>query len=115
MPDINPSTCLGELFPKAIDYMPLEAKASPPPCLNQLDWFYYAVLTLQIVTRKVPKPKDIPVPETERRKDDIALMPIGCPLATIVNFIISNRIANDEEVLRILSCLKMEANKQPQV
>ena len=71
-------------------YMPPEAMMFPPRYSSKLDCFSFGVLTLQILTRKFPRPAEsikmkpdptsptghvlVPVPEIQRRKNDIDLI-----------------------------------------
>ena len=103
MADANPrmtrskiTQCLGTPV-----YMPPEALRAKPRYSDKLDIFSLGVLIIQIITRTCPAPTDseivmedpssptgekiIPVPELERRKEDInkvpsdhALLPIAC-------------------------------------
>lgn len=79
-------------------YMPPEALITPPQYGKKLDCFSYGVLTLQIASGNPPDPGDamrrqktphyagyviIPVPEKERRKDDIQQVDTHNPLYPI--------------------------------
>ena len=82
--------CPGTMF-----YMSPEALRTPPTYSEKLDIFSLGVLMIQIVTCKFPSPKDpkktirdprlgvieIPVPELDRRKDDINEMSLDHPLS----------------------------------
>lgn len=80
--------------PGTMAYMSPEALRIPPTYSEKLDVFSLGVLMVQIVTCKFPTPKDpkktirdarlgvieMPVPELERRRDDINEMSIDHPL-----------------------------------
>ena len=98
--------------PGATVYMPPEALTDPPHYSSKLDCFSHGVLTIQIVTRKFPKPGDAhqpikdpkfpnrrifcQVPETERRQKDIDLLQPDHPL-----------------LLTTLHCLKDNEEERP--
>ena len=94
-------------------YMSPEALDEPPVYSEKLDCFSFGVLTIQVITREVPKPKDrfqtmelahptqpsrryqarILVPELERRQSHISLIPATHPLRPIALDCIKDRDA----------------------
>ena len=92
--DVNPRMTPLTQCPGTMVYMSPEALRTPPSYTEKLDVFSLGVLMLQIVTCNFPSPKDpkqtirdprlgvieVPVPELERRKEDIDRMPIDHPL-----------------------------------
>ena len=95
--------------PGTAAYMPPEALISPPQYSMKLDCFSHGVLTIQILTKNFPDPGDamatrdtnnldipsghvlVPIPETERRQKDIALIESDHPLKSIALLCISDR------------------------
>ena len=87
--------------------MPPEALVNPPRYSNKLDCFSHGVLTIQIVTREFPNPTDatttvedlrsptgimhMPVPESERRKNDIDLVDPTDPLLPLALHCLKDR------------------------
>ena len=74
-------------------YMPPEALFDPPVYSEKLDCFSMGVITMQIATLNYPDPSSFlvesagcikKVPETERRKSDIELVPFDHPLLQMV-------------------------------
>ena len=92
--DVNPRMTPLTQCPGTMVYMSPEALRTPPLYSEKLDVFSLGVLMLQIATRNFPTPKDpkktirdprlgvieVPVPELERRKQDIDRMRIDHPL-----------------------------------
>ena len=94
-------------------YMSPEALAEPPVYSEKLDCFSFGVLTIQVITREFPKPKDrfqtmevinpshpsrrfqahVLVPELERRQSHINLIPAAHPLRPIALDCIKDRDA----------------------
>ena len=94
-------------------YMSPEALAEPPVYSEKLDCFSFGVLTIQVITREFPKPKDrfqtmevinpshpsrrfqahVLVPELERRQSHINLIPAAHPLRPIALNCIKDRDA----------------------
>ena len=92
--EINPRMTPLTQCPGTMVYMSPEALRIPPTYSEKLDVFSLGVLMIQIVTCNFPNPKDpkktirdprlgvveMPVPELERRKDDIDQLSIDHPL-----------------------------------
>ena len=94
-------------------YMSPEALDEPPVYSEKLDCFSFGVLTIQVITREFPKPKDrfqirelfdpqfpsqriraqVLVPELERRQSHISLIPAAHPLRPITLDCIKDRDA----------------------
>ena len=94
-------------------YMSPEALDEPPVYSEKLDCFSFGVLTIQVITREFPKPKDrfltmevinpshpsrrfqarVLVPELERRQSHINLIPAAHPLRPIALDCIKDRDA----------------------
>ena len=94
-------------------YMSPEALDEPPVYSEKLDCFSFGVLTIQVITREFPKPKDrfqtmevvnpshpsrrfqarVLVPELERRQSHISLSPAAHPLRPIALDCIKDRDA----------------------
>ena len=94
-------------------YMSPEALDEPPVYSEKLDCFSFGVLTIQVITREFPKPKDrfqtmevvnpshpsrrfqarVLVPELERRQSHINLIPAAHPLRPIALNCIKDRDA----------------------
>ena len=94
-------------------YMSPEALDEPPVYSEKLDCFSFGVLTIQVITREFPKPKDrfqtrelfdpqfpsqrirarVLVPEQERRQTHISLIPATHPLRPIALDCIKDRDA----------------------
>ena len=94
-------------------YMSPEALDEPPVYSEKLDCFSFGVLTIQVITREFPKPKDrfqtmelahptqpsrryqarVLVPELERRQSHIKLIPAAHPLRPIALDCIKDRDA----------------------
>ena len=94
-------------------YMSPEALDKPPVYSEKLDCFSFGVLTIQVITREFPKPKDrfltmevinpshpsrrfqarVLVPELERRQSHINLIPAAHPLRPIALDCIKDRDA----------------------
>ena len=94
-------------------YMSPEALDEPPVYSEKLDCFSFGVLTIQVITREFPKPKDrfqtmelahptqpsrlyqarVLVPELERRQSHISLIPATHPLRPIALDCIKDRDA----------------------
>ena len=87
MVDINPRMTRNKqtMCPGTLAFMPPEALLSKPIYSDKLDVFSCGVLMIQIITRKFPNPEDphqtvndpkygkiqVPIPELERRKNDL--------------------------------------------
>ena len=94
-------------------YMSPEALDEPPVYSEKLDCFSFGVLTIQVITREFPKPKDrfqtmevinpshssrrfqahVLVPELERRQSHINLIPAAHPLRPIALDCVKDRDA----------------------
>ena len=88
---MNPRMTPLTMCPGTQAYMPPEALINPPQYSNKLDCFSHGVLTIQIVSRKIPNPGDAHVydpqdgllrqiPETDRRRRDLDLVDPNHPL-----------------------------------
>ena len=104
---MNPRMTPLTMCPGTTAYMPPEALVTPPRYSNKLDCFSHGVLTIQIVTREFPTPKDattiiedprsptgiinMPVPERERRKKDIDLVDPNHPLLPLALHCLKDR------------------------
>ena len=107
---MNPRMTPLTLCPGTPAYMPPEALVTPPRYSNKLDCFSHGVLTIQILTRQFPKPGDatvtiqdkrsptgkvhVPIPESDRRKDDINQVDQDHPLLPLALHCIKD---NDKE------------------
>ena len=96
MVDINPCMTRNKqtMCPGTLAFMPPEALLSKPIYSDKLDVFSCGVLMIQIITRKFPNPEDphtivndpkygriqIPIPELERRKNDLLSVFLTHPL-----------------------------------
>ena len=113
MVDINPRMSRNKQTecPGTLAYMPPETLLNATGYSNKIDVFSTGVLMVQIITRQFPDPKDphrkvqdsnykatilIPVPELERRKDDLCSVYMTHPLRPIA-----------------LDCLKDEDTERP--
>ena len=105
--DMNPRMTPLTMCPGTQAYMPPEALITPPQYSNKLDCFSHGVLTIQIVTRQFPNPRDAhvedsqkgsfqQVPEKDRRKKDLDLVDASHPLLPLA-----------------LSCLELRATERP--
>ena len=127
--DMNPHMTPMTQCPGATVYMPPEALIAPPKYSSKLDCFSLGVLTVQIATRKMPKPRDatattedkryptgrvvVFVPENVRRKGDIeSIKPADHPLLPLILHCIKDRDMERptaDEVCDMLGSLKMGA------
>ena len=113
MVDINPRMSRNKQTecPGTLAYMPPETLLKATGCSNKIDVFSTGVLMVQIITRQFPSPKDphrkvqdskykatilVPVPELERREDDLCSVYMTHPLRPIA-----------------LDCLKDEGTERP--
>ena len=113
MVDLNPRMSRNKLTecPGTLAYMPPEALVKGPAYSDKIDVFSTGVLVIQIITRSFPKPSDphkrvqdakykgailIPVPELERRKNDLRGVFLTHPLRPIA-----------------LECIKDEEKERP--
>ncbi len=92
----NPRATSFTQCPGTVVYMPPEGLKTPPIYRKKLDCFSFGVLVIQIMTRQFPNPGaeqravedarspvgtiNIPIPESERRKAHIDLIPPHHPL-----------------------------------
>ena len=99
MVDINPRMTRNKqtMCPGTLAFMPPEALLSKPTYSEKLDVFSTGVLIIQIITRKFPNPGDphrimhdpkygriqVPIPELERRKNDLLGVYLTHPLRAI--------------------------------
>ena len=101
MVEINPRMSLARnkhtMCPGTLAFMPPETLLPEPIYSNKIDVFSTGVLIVQIVTRRFPKPGDahraerdakqrkvlVPIPELERRKDDLRGVFMTHPLRPI--------------------------------
>ena len=113
MVDINPHMSRNKQTecPGTLAYMPPETLLKVTGYSNKIDVFSTGVLMVQIITRQFPNPKDphrkvqdsyykatilVPVPELERREDDLRSVYMTHPLRPIA-----------------LDCLKDEGTERP--
>ena len=107
--DVNPRMTRSRITqcPGTPVFMPPEALRAKPRYSDKLDTFCTGVLIIQIITRKFPTPTDatvikedpayptgeiiIPVPELQRRKNDISKVPSTHLLLPIVHHCIKDR------------------------
>ena len=126
--DMNPRMTPLTQCPGTSVYMPPEALITSPGYSSKLDCFSLGVLGIQIVTRKFPNPGDaytyikdpkyptgralIPVPEIDRRKEDIDLISADHSLLPVmlqcIKDLDEDRPSADE-LCEQLSSLKREA------
>ena len=110
-------------------YMPPEVRLTPPNYSSKMDCFSHGVLTIQIITRNYPKPEDadkhnikdndesptkhtIPIPEVERRKNDIDQIERDLPLLPIAMDSLKDNDADrlsSNELCKRLALLKEES------
>ena len=111
-------------YPAAAAYMPPEALTTQHNHSSKLDCFSYGVLTVQIITKKSPKPGDayqssedrtrhsrVRMPEIQRRKKDIDLIEPNHPLLPIVLYCLKDRDTerpSADEICERLTVLKGE-------
>ena len=126
--DMNPRMTPLTQCPGTSAYMPPEALITSPGYSSKLDCFSLGVLGIQIVTRKFPNPGDaytyikdpkypagcalIPIPEINRRKEDIDLISADHTLLPIMLRCIKDLDEDRpsaEELCEQLSSLKSEA------
>ena len=92
----RPSRFTYTMCPGTDAYMPPEAVKEQPLYSKKIDCFSFGVIVLQILTKKVPKPKDrlkeiqvngftafVPVPEHERRQEHINEADSDSPLLRV--------------------------------
>ena len=107
-------------------YMSPEALDEPPVYSEKLDCFSFGVLTIQVITREFPKPKDrfqtmelahptqpsrryqtrVLVPELERRQSHIKLIPAAHPLQPIALDCIKDRDAERPTAAQLCETLE---------
>ena len=107
-------------------YMSPEALDEPPVYSEKLDCFSFGVLTIQVITREFPKPKDrfqtrelldpqfpsqrirarVLVPEQERRQSHIKLIPAAHPLRPIALDCIKDRDAERPTAAQLCETLE---------
>ena len=107
-------------------YMSPEALDEPPVYSEKLDCFSFGVLTIQVITREFPKPKDqfqtrelfdpqfpsqrirarVLVPEQKRRQSHIKLIPAAHPLRPIALDCIKDRDAERPTAEQICETLE---------
>ena len=107
-------------------YMSPEALAEPPVYSEKLDCFSFGVLTIQVISREFPKPKDrfqtmevinpshpsrrfqahVLVPELERRQSHIKLIPAAHPLRPIALDCIKDRDAERPTAAQLCETLE---------
>ena len=107
-------------------YMSPEALDEPPVYSEKLDCFSFGVLTIQVITREFPKPKDryqtrelldpqfpsqrirarVLVPEQERRQSHINLIPAAHPLLPIALDCIKDRDAERPTAAQLCETLE---------
>ena len=107
-------------------YMSPEALDEPPVYSEKLDCFSFGVLTIQVITREFPKPKDrfqtmelahptqpsrlyqarVLVPELERRQSHISLIPAAHPLRPIALDCIKDRDAERPTAAQLCETLE---------
>ena len=107
-------------------YMSPEALEEPPVYSEKLDCFSFGVLTIQVITREFPKPKDrfqtrelfdpqfpsqrirarVLVPEQERRQSHIKLIPAAHPLRPIALDCIKDRDAERPTAAQLCETLE---------
>ena len=107
-------------------YMSPEALDEPPVYSEKLDCFSFGVLTIQVITREFPKPKDrfqtmevvnpshpsrrfqarVLVPELERRQSHINLIPASHPLRPIALDCIKDRDAERPTAAQLCETLE---------
>ena len=99
--DVAPSMTPLTMCPGTLAYMPPEALREPPRYTKKLDCFSEGVIMIQVCTRQWPEPgprnklvpdsrsptgmMDMPVLETERRKNHIDMIRHDHPLVPIAN------------------------------
>ena len=107
--DVNPHMTRSRITqcPGTPVFMPPEALRAKPRYSDKLDTFSTGILIIQIITRKFPAPTDaervledpksptgeiiMPVPELERRENDISKVSSTHPLLPIVHHCIKDR------------------------
>ena len=124
--DTNPRMTPLTQCPGTMVYMSPEALRTPPSYTEKLDVFSLGVLMLQIVTCNFPNPKDpkqtirdprlgvieVPVPELERRKEDIERMRIDHPLRHMALNCLADEPANRSHASYICRQLGILKEKQ---
>ena len=125
--DMNPRMTLMTMCPGTTAYMPPEALVTPPRYSFKLDCFSHGVLVIQTVTRRFPNPTQpttvitdarfptgvvhVPVPEIERRKEDIDLVDPNNPLLRLALCCLKDRDTerpSADELCGRLATLKSE-------
>ena len=107
--DVNPHMTHSQITqcPGTPVFMPPEALRAKPHYSDKLDTFSTGVLVIQIITRRFPTPTDaekvmedsrsptgviiVPIPELERRENDINKVSSTHPLLPIVHHCIKDR------------------------
>ncbi len=124
--DVNPRMTPLTQCPGTMVYMSPEALRTPPSYTEKLDVFSLGVLMLQIVTCNFPNPKDpkqtirdprlgvieVPVPELERRKEDIDGMRIDHPLRRMALNCLTDEPAHRPSASHICRQLSILKEKQ---
>ena len=125
--DVNPRMTPLTQCPGTMVYMSPEALRTPPSYTEKLDIFSLGVLMLQIATCNFPNPKDPketirdprlgviekPVPELERRKEDIDRVHIDHPLRHMALNCLADEPADRAHASHICRQLAILKGKQP--
>ena len=129
MVDINPRMTRNKHTecPGTLVFMPPEALLKKPVYSNKIDVFSTGVLTVQIVTRQYPNPTDphnavedpnygttilIPVPELERRRNDLCGLFMTHPLQPIALKCINDK-EKDRPTAAVLCQLLVQLKATP--
>lgn len=110
---LNPCKSSLTQCPGTMVYMAPEALRIPSVYSDKLDVFALGVLMLQMITRLFPSPSiakrtihseslgtiEQPVPELERRKEDLEKVPLGHPLLQLAVDCLADKVGFEELVL----------------
>ena len=121
--DSNPSMTRSRITqcPGTLAYMPPEAIRARPRYSEKLDAFSLGVLMIQIITRKFPSPTDaelvcedptsptgekiLPVPELQRRRDDMGGIPAGHTLLPVIHSCLKDKYQQRPDAAQLCQSL----------